>query len=130
MIAIDSSVLVAIVYSEAGAEKYAAVMDATPELCVGAATLFEASMVVEGKHGIAARIELDALVAFYDIEIVPFDAAQMALARDAFARFGKSRHKAGLNFGDCIAYALAKSRDLPLLFKGADFAETDLKSAL
>jgi ribonuclease VapC len=65
-----------------------------------------------------------------DAEIVPFTSEHAALARDAWRRFGKGRHPAGLNLGDCFAYALAKSRDEPLLFKGEDFARTDVKAAI
>jgi ribonuclease VapC len=73
---------------------------------------------------------LDALIGRAKIEIVPFDAGQAAIARAAFLKYGKGRHTAALNFGDCAAYALAKSRNIPLLYKGADFAKTDIVSAL
>ena len=73
---------------------------------------------------------LDALIGRAKIEIVPFDAEQAAIARAAFLKYGKGRHPAALNFGDCAAYALAKSKGAPLLYKGADFAKTDIVSAL
>ena len=63
------------------------------------------------------------------MQIIPHDAALATIAREAFLRFGKGRHRAALNFGDCASYALAKARDLPLLFKGGDFSETDLAAA-
>jgi ribonuclease VapC len=74
--------------------------------------------------------DLDALIERAQIEIVPFDTEQAALARTAFLRFGKGRHPAALNCGDCAAYALARARDLPLLYKRADFARTDVRPAL
>jgi len=74
---------------------------------------------------------LDALIGRAKIEIVPFDAGQAAIARAAFQKYGKGRHPAALNFGDCASYALAKSKGAaPLLYKGADFAKTDIVSAL
>lgn len=129
MIVVDSSVLVAIVFFESGAETFTEKLAAEPDLCVGAATMLEAAMVVEGQRGDKARSGLDEVVSVYGIEIVPFDAAQLALARDAFLRFGKGRHKASLNFGDCMSYALAKSRNAKLLYKGTDFAATDVATA-
>lgn len=72
---------------------------------------------------------LDDFLAEASIEIVPFDAAQAKLAREAFLSFGKGRHKAALNLGDCASYALSKSRGVPLLFKGGDFIHTDLPAA-
>jgi ribonuclease VapC len=87
-------------------------------------------MVAETRHGEAGCRELDRIAANLGLEIVPFDASHIQGARDALRRFGKGRHRASLNFGDCCAYALAKLRDVPLLFKGNDFALTDLKRAL
>jgi len=87
-------------------------------------------MVLAGRGGSSASwIELDELIAQAGLEVVPQDAAQVGLARQAFLQFGKGRHPAALNFGDCAAYALAKARSLPLLFKGEDFARTDLTAA-
>jgi len=78
----------------------------------------------------AAEGDLDLFLHRAGVEIVPFDQDQLAMARSAFRRYGKGRHPAGLNFGDCIAYALARCMDEPLLYKGADFTATDIASAL
>ncbi len=125
MIVVDSSALVAILFSEPDAENLAAKLDASSHNSISAATLLESSIVVARAQGSEALADLDALVKLYEIEIAPFDAAQAAVAREAFVRFGKGRHKAGLNFGDCMSYALAKTRKAKLLCKGADFAATD-----
>ncbi len=93
---------------------------------VGAATLVEASIVVEARQGPDATRDLDLLVAGAIEEVVPFDSADARAALDAWRRFGRGRHPAGLNFGDCLAYASARLRDVPLLFKGDDFAKTDI----
>jgi ribonuclease VapC len=125
VIVVDSSALVAIVFSEPDAENLAAKLDASSRNSMSAATLLESSIVVARAQGSEALADLDALVKLYEIEIVPFDEAQASVAREAFRRFGKGRHKAGLNFGDCMSYALAKTRKAKLLCKGADFAATD-----
>ena len=127
MIVVDSSALIAVVFGEADGEDFHSRMRAEPLLCMSAATLLECSIVAERERVGLAR--LDALVKLYEIEIVPFDEAQAMVAREAFLRFGKGRHKAGLNFGDCMSYALAKSRKAKLLCKGADFAATDASLA-
>ncbi len=88
-------------------------------------------MVIAGRFGGDAALEpLGALLARLDMEIVAHDSALVRIAREAFLRFGKGRHPARLNFGDCAAYALAKSNNLPLLFKGEDFARTDIVAAV
>jgi ribonuclease VapC len=125
VIVVDSSALVAIVFSAPDAENLAAKLDASSRNSMSAATLLESSIVVARAQGSEALADLDALVKLYEIEIVPFDEAQASVAREAFRRFGKGRHKAGLNFGDCMSYALAKTRKAKLLCKGADFAATD-----
>ena len=87
-------------------------------------------MAIAGRHGDEAAWEpLDALLARLEVEIVAHDAALARIARAAFLRFGKGRHPARLNFGDCASYALAKAHNPPLLFKGDDFARTDVKAA-
>lgn len=96
---------------------------------IGAPNFFEASMVAETRKGPAGCRDLDGLIASMGLSVVAFDAAHIEGARDAYRRYGKGRHRAALNFGDCCAYALAKALDWPLLFKGNDFALTDLKRA-
>lgn len=127
---IDTSAVVAVLFNEPTAELYEGAIAGAETPCISAATALECSLVLEGRHGPAAAGKLDALIADQEIEIVPFDAEQLGFARAAFRRFGRGRHPAALNFGDCFAYALAKARGLPLLFKGNDFAQTDVESAV
>jgi ribonuclease VapC len=93
---------------------------------LSAASLLEASIVIESRKGEAGGRELDLLIYRGGIEVVGVDQDQAETARAAWRRFGKGRHPAGLNYGDCFAYALAKSRQLPLLFRGDDFSQTDI----
>ncbi len=91
----------------------------------------ELSLVVAGRHGDAATLAfLDRFLQAAAIELRPVDESQARLAREAFLRFGKGRHPAGLNFGDCFSYALARTLDAPLLFVGNDFGQTDVRAAL
>lgn len=126
---VDTSAVVALLFDEADAELYEAALAGSDEGCMSAATVLECGIVLLARHGPAGAQKLDALVAEAAIEIVPFDEDQLALARAAYQRFGRGRHAAALNFGDCFAYALAKARGLPLLYKGDDFAQTDVESA-
>ena len=96
---------------------------------ISAATLLQAAIVVESKGGIRAGHELDRFIALTQIEVVPVTPEQAAVARDAWRCFGKGNHPAGLNLGDCFAYALARTAGEPLLFKGKDFALTDIEVA-
>ncbi len=90
----------------------------------------ELSLVIEGRKRDAGRIDIERLLREIPIEVAPVTAGQAELAIDAFRRFGKGRHRAALNIGDCFAYALAKSTGEPLLFKGRDFMHTDINPAL
>ncbi len=130
MIVLDSSALVAILRDEAERSDFidAVIDDGNPR--ISSATYLEASMVMELRFGDRGSRELDALLGEIGVEIVPFDEAQAKIARDAFRRYGKGLHRAALNLGDCFAYALAKALDAPLLFKGRDFALTDVKRLL
>jgi ribonuclease VapC len=127
VIAVDSSAIIAILRGEADADDLLRHLVNAESACLSALSLLEISMVLAGRTGDdAIWADLDGLIAIAAIEIVAFDNTQMLIARDAFLRFGKSRHKAALNLGDCVSYALAKSRDVALLYKGDDFAETDI----
>ncbi len=131
MIAIDSSALVAILRNEPDALSFAEAIGAEELVIVSAVTSFETAMVLAGRsHGETAWGHLDGLLTRAKVEVILFNSEQALLARAAFLKFGKGRHPAGLNFGDCAAYALAKSRNVPLLYKGEDFAKTDIVSAL
>jgi ribonuclease VapC len=123
---IDSSALIAVLLSEASAAVIARAIERAPQRLFSAANLVEASIVIESRKGEAGGRELDLLLYRAAIEVVAVDQDQAEIARIAWRRFGKGRHPAGLNFGDCFAYALAKSRRLPLLFQGDDFLQTDI----
>lgn len=127
---IDSSVLIAILSAEADSEKYEAAMDEDSIRMVSAATVLEAAIVVENRLGEAGGRELDILLYRVPIQIVDVTAEQIEVARYAYRKYGKGRHGAGLNFGDCFSYALSKVSGEPLLFKGEDFAKTDVQTAL
>ncbi len=126
---IDTSALVAILQEEPQHRALArAIRDASARR-MSAATLVEAGIVMQGQHGDVGGETLDALLARSEIEILPLTAAHAALAREAFRRFGKGQHPAGLNYGDCFAYALATALAEPLLFVGSDFGQTDVAVA-
>jgi ribonuclease VapC len=130
LIAVDSSALVAILRREAEADAFIRAIAAADSCVMSSVSLLETSMVLAGRAGGAESwSELDALILRGRIEIVAQDAGLAHAAREAFLRFGKGRHHAGLNLGDCASYALAKTRGLKLLFKGDDFSRTDLDLA-
>lgn len=126
---LDTSALVAILTDEPEAARLEAAFDADPVRLISAANLLEATIVIETRYGRAGGAELDLLLYKAQVEVVPVDAEQSELAREAWRRFGKGRHPAGLNFGDCFAYALARQRGQALLFKGDDFGRTDVRVA-
>lgn len=124
---IDSSAIIAILDYEPEAEQFAeAIQDGSTRL-MSAASLLECAIVVEARYGEAGGDKLDELVAIAQIKIEPVTVEQVSAARLAFRTYGKGRHPAGLNFGDCFAYALAKVSGEPLLFKGDDFSQTDIE---
>ncbi len=125
---LDTSAVIAILAGEADAAHYAQLIEADPTPRIGAPALLEASMVLTRWFGDAAGAALDAFVREAEVEIVAFDLPQLRAAQAAYRRFGKGRHPAGLNFGDCMSYALARACDEALLFKGNDFAQTDIES--
>ena len=102
-------------------------MRAAPTRSISAVTLLEASMVMEGGWGRDGRRDLDRILHAFQVETVAFDAEQSELARSAWQEYGKGRHPAGLNLGDCCVYALAELRGEPILAKGNDFARTPIK---
>lgn len=130
MIVADSSALVAILRLEMETDRFIEIILRSGGLLVSSVSYLETSLVLAGRFGDRSDWDpLDTLLRDQNAEIVPHDAELTIAARDAFLRFGKGRHPAGLNMGDCAAYALAKSRNLPLLFKGGDFALTDVVAA-
>lgn len=127
---IDSSALVAILLGEPEADEFASAILDDPVRLMCSANLLEAGIVAESRLGELGGHELDLLVHRLGIEIAFLDAEQVSEARHAWRRFGKGNHSAGLNFGDLCAYGLASTSGEPLLFKGNDFAATDLTPAL
>jgi ribonuclease VapC len=131
LIALDTSAVIAILQDEPEAPAFLRCIAEADSACLSAVSFQEASMVLAGRTGDAAVWqELDALITTYSIVIMPYAEDQALIARDAFLRFRKGHHPARLNCGDCASYALAKQRNIPLLFKGGDFARTDIVPAL
>jgi ribonuclease VapC len=126
---VDTSALVAILDDEEDARAYAeAILDAETPL-ISAATLLETEIVMLNRHGWKGTRKVDELVQRAGLQVEAVTLQQAQLARVAYAAYGKGRHGAGLNFGDCFSYALARAMDLPLLFKGHDFSATDIPVA-
>ena len=130
MIVADASALIAVLRHEPEAKAFLHVIDQARACLLSAVSYLETSLVLAGRtRDWTAWNGLDALVREAGMQVMPFDADQAEAAREAFTRFGKGRHPAALNFGDCAAYGLAKTRRAPLLFKGGDFAATDVARA-
>jgi ribonuclease VapC len=131
MIAVDSSALIAIMLNEAERASFLDILDNAPAIVMSAPSLVETRLVAWARGQESLVDQVNALVLAYGIEIAPPGLPEADYAHDANVRYGKgSGHPAQLNFGDLFAYALAKSRDIPLLFKGNDFAHTDIMSAV
>lgn len=125
---IDTSALLAILFNEPERRTFNEAIEAAESRKVSAATFVEVSMVLESRFGAEALRELDLFFERAGIEIAAVDSEQARVAQRAFSRFGKGRHPAGLNFGDCFSYALAMVVGEPLLYKGEDFRQTDVSS--
>ena len=125
---IDSSALVAILQDEPERSSFNRAIEASDRRAMSVVSFVETSMIIESRFGPEGIRDLDLFLAKSRIELVAVDAEQGHVARTAFRDYGKRRHRAGLDFGDCFAYALAKTLDEPLLFKGTDFALTDIVS--
>ena len=126
LMVIDTSAIIAVLLNEATAARVAQAIETGSPPLISAANLPEASIVIESRKDEAGGRELDLFLYRTAIEVVAVDQDQAEIARLAWRRFGKGRHPAGLNYGDCFAYALAKATGERLLFKGNDFAQTDL----
>jgi ribonuclease VapC len=127
---LDTSSLVAILTKEPDSDRYIDVISHAPRCRMSAGNFLELSIVIEGQLGADVLRQCDALIRRIGVLIEPVTLDQAQAARQAFHDFGKGRHPAALNFGDCFAYALAKITGEPLLFKGEDFKKTDIRSAL
>jgi ribonuclease VapC len=124
---VDASALLAILLGESDAVRMGEALQAEPVRRISVINLMEVAMRIEAMP--AQKLRLERLLAKVKLQIEPVTVEQFELAREAFRRFGKGRHPAGLNLGDCFAYTLAKSFGEPLLFKGEDFAKTDVAVA-
>jgi ribonuclease VapC len=131
MIVVDTSVVIAVLKNEPDAPFLVRCMAKASERYVSAGSILECGIVIGAKYGDAGLEAMRELCAGLSLDIIPVDAEQSRAGYEAFRRYGRgTRHRANLNFGDCFAYALAKSRNLPLLFKGDDFVHTDIQPAL
>jgi ribonuclease VapC len=124
---IDTSALIAIFLGEPERKRFLELIVEAPRRLISAANALETGIVLEARRGEAAGREFDLFLVRANLEVVPVDSEQVEIARSAWRKYGKGRHPAGLNFGDCFAYALAKSSDELLLAKGEDFSLTDIE---
>ena len=124
---IDTSALLAIFLAEPERQRFLKLLTDTETRLMSAASVLETGIVLEAKRGEAAGREFDLFVVRTNLEVIAVDAEQVEIARSAWRKYGKGRHPAGLNFGDCFAYALAKFSGEPLLAKGTDFTQTDIE---
>ncbi len=129
IVVLDSSVLVAIVLGESPISEFSSVLDDAEELLLGAPTLAEAGIVLQGRQGHAGVAALLSLLERWTIRVIPFTAAHSLEAMEAYRRYGKGHHAAALNLGDCNSYATAKLAGAKLLYKGNDFSRTDVVRA-
>jgi ribonuclease VapC len=127
---VDTSALLAIFLAEPERKQFLDVITQGDIRCISAANVLEAGIVLEARRGEAAGREFDLFLNQAKLEVVPVDSDQIDIARVAWRKYGRGRHPAGLNFGDCFAYALAKAMGEPILFKGDDFTHTDLSPAI
>ncbi len=127
---VDTSAIIAVLLAEPDAERYSRAIEEADITRLSAATFVETAIVVESHDTVFGGRQLDAFIRRAQIVIEPVTEEQAHIARQAYEDYGKGRHKAGLNFGDCFAYALARVTGEPLLFKGRDFRLTDVAPAL
>ena len=127
---VDTSALIAILFAEPDAELYARALASADACRISAASYVEVAIVIEAQTRDSGSREFDRFFQRSGIGIEAVTEEHAHLARQAYMQFGKGRHRAGLNFGDCFAYALAKASGEPLLYKGDDFRKTDIRSAL
>jgi ribonuclease VapC len=127
---VDASALLAVLLDEPEAPDFAAALAAADSALMSVVNHLEVAIPIDRRDDVVLSQRFDAFVSFSGIALVPATAAQTRIARQAHAEYGKGRHRAGLNLGDCFAYALARETGLPLLFKGDDFVHTDIVSAM
>lgn len=127
---VDSSAIVAAIYLEEAREQIVRALELAEMAAIGSPTLFETELVLCAKRGAAGRIMAERFVAEFELGEIPFDDRHRSAASSAFVRFGKGRHPAALNLGDCMTYATASIAEQPLLCVGEEFARTDLNLVL
>jgi ribonuclease VapC len=127
---IDTSALVAMLSDEPEAERFETAVEADPLRLMSTPSYLETAIVIETRFGEPGGRELDLWLHRADVDLVALDADQVYTARVAYRKYGKGRHPAGLTYGDCFSYALAKTSGQPLLFKGDDFRHTDLLASV
>jgi ribonuclease VapC len=127
---LDTSAIVAILRNEPDADIYRAAIERAESLCIGAPTLLECEIVARQALGDEGSTDLDNFLIALDVQVAPFGRLEADYARHAYRRFGKGRHPAGLNFGDCLTFATALAQNESLLFKGDGFAKTNIADAL
>jgi ribonuclease VapC len=130
MIVIDTSAIIAILRDEPERRSFTEAIERADQCLMSAVSFVETSMVMEARNGYDGLRDFDLFLLKAGIALEPVDSEQAKVARSAFIRFGKGRHEAHLNFGDCFSYALAKVMGAPLLFKGNDFIRTDIEAAV
>ena len=124
---LDTSAVLAILQNEPERREFNQAIEAADTRSLSTASFVECSMILESRYGADGVRDFDLFIAKAQVSLVPVDEEQADLARRAFRKYGKGRHPAGLNFGDCFSYALAQALDKPLLFKGNDFNQTDIQ---
>jgi ribonuclease VapC len=127
---LDTSAVISVIREERGCDRLVEVIEGAAEVGMGAPTLTEASMVLVGRFGLVGRLALSRFLEDNKVIPIAFDERHWSVAAEAFIRYGKGRHPAALNYGDCMTYATASVVGHSLLFTGDDFAQTDLVSAL
>jgi ribonuclease VapC len=125
---VDTSALLAILQDQPERRRFNEALESAAARLISVATLVETSIIIESRFGAEGLRDLDLLLERAGVEPVPVDLEQARAARSAWSRFGKGRHAAGLNFGDCFSYALARVLGEPLLYKGDDFSQTDIRA--
>jgi ribonuclease VapC len=125
---VDTSALIAILLNEPEAHQFAEAMAADPKRLLSAVSALETAIVIEARKGLGGGREFDLLIHRSRIELIPFTPDHAERARVAYQKFGKGRHAANLNFGECCSYALSQATGEPLLYKGEDFTHTDVRA--
>lgn len=126
---LDTSAVIAVLQREKGYERLANAIATAQVVGIGAPTLVELGLVLVNVYDVQGRALVSRFLEEKEVVVIPFDDQHWSVACEAFVRYGKGRHKARLNYGDCMTYATAKVADLPLLFIGDDFAQTDIAAA-